>query len=210
MGLRTIWWCVKCVGFTVAGIIVCGQVTLYVTSIVWWCLFLSGATHLSHPTFGFEHFFGLRAIFGFMLGLIPLSALLGAARSMWARFQSPRGTATCAEGDWSRPELWAGLPLALLLLVELVLWQPTDSSVLATMPTEGRLQHFFNPMAIATMNYLAPSAPRYVLDLVIVTGPMVFLMAYSVGVVLRHQFTTLESPEGDLAIAPEEQSIEPR
>lgn len=210
MGLRTLLWSAKCVGYCILGIFVCGQVTLYATRVVWWFFFHSDATHLSLPMFGFEYFFVLRGVFGFILGLVPLSTLRNGLRSVAGRFAAAKPAASDLEDDWSRPALWAWLPVALIFAALFLAWQPPDSSVIATSPVEGRFEHFFNPMAIATMNYRTLlSASSRVFELVIITGSMVFMLAYTVGVWVRYQFPSLQRTRENNSTPPAEQSIEP-
>jgi hypothetical protein len=128
---------------------------------------------------------------------------------MNARFRTQAHVNQTPETDWGRPILWAWSPLAIIFLMRFVSWQSPNRSVLAATDPFERFNHFFNPMAMVDWSLLAPQASIMIFDLVIITGPMVFLLAYTAGVWLRHQRPGLEHTVEPSLIEPEEQLNNP-
>jgi hypothetical protein len=86
----------------------------------------------------------------------------------------------------NRPMLWAWVPVGLAFVFRLLTFRVrADNSVLGstTYYGEGRYEHFFAPLSLRTTDLSAWIVDRFVL-----TGPTLFLFAFSVGVWLRHQF----------------------
>lgn len=208
MTWRATIWPAKCLAFSMLGIFVCGQVTRSLNPPLWWALHRTQATYLNLWIFQFLYFFQLRALYGFLLGLVPIRFCIEALRTMHGMLRTPAPAPQASEVDWRRPILWAWAPLALVFLVRFASWQDPTQSVLSSPDPFGRLHHFFNPMAIARMNSLAPEAHDMVFDMVTITGPMVFMLAYTTAVWLRHQRPDLEQPAHSVPDPPEEQAAD--
>jgi len=209
MNWRAIIWMAKCLALCILGVFICGEITSFSTPPVWWILHKASATYLNRWIFQFKYFFVLRAVYGSLLGLIPMRLCIEAIRSMNARFRTEAHWHQNSETDWRRPILWAWVPLAILFLARFAAWQDPNRSVLANSGNLERFDYFFNPMALASLNPLAFQAPGLVFDIVIITGPMVFLLAYTAGVWLRHQIPGFEHPVEPPLIEPEEQPANP-
>jgi len=205
MAWNKVIWSGKCLGFCLLGTFLCGRVTAWVNPLLWCALHRAEATYLSRSIFQFQYFFQLRALYGCLLGLIPIRVCIEALRSMGGMFRTHEPMEGHSEVDWRRPILWAWAPLAVIFLWRFVTWRAPDASVLAAPDHFERLRYFFSPMSFASLNPLAPQAPGLVFDLVLITGPMVFLLAYSAGVWLRHQRPGLEDTVEPALIEPAEQ-----
>ncbi len=88
--------------------------------------------------------------------------------------------------------LWAWVPVGLALVFRLLIFNVrADNSVLgSTTYGEGRYGHFFAPLSLRSTS----DVPAWIFDRFVLTGPTLFLFAFSVGVWLRHQFP--EHPAG--------------
>jgi hypothetical protein len=87
---------------------------------------------------------------------------------------------------FSRPLLWAWGPVGLVLVYRLLTFPlGRDHSVLgSTTYGESRYEHFFAPLNLRSTSDL----PAWIFDRFVLTGPTLFLLAYTTGVWLRHQF----------------------
>lgn len=206
---RKIIWSANCLALCLLGIFICGQVTGPATFLIWWVLHRTNETYLTRSIFQFKYFFPLRALYGLLLGLIPISLCTEALRSTFGLFRNQNQTPQNTEMDWHRPILWAWAPVGLLFALRFITWQAPNQSVLSSGSSFERFNYFFNPMALTNLNYLSSDAPALVFTFVIITGPMVFLMAYTTGVWLRHQRPSLQHTANDGLIKPTEQSLDP-
>lgn len=185
---KAIPWLLKCIGFCVLGIILLGIVGQTITPIISWAIYHNDPTSPLRRFFGVHNYFLLCALYGFTLGLIPLHRIRELLRSYFGKLTAKSSPKIDNESDWKRPILWAWLPVGLLFLLRFILWQPLDHSVLATAASQGHLEYFFSSPASANMNLWAYREGAYLLDRVVLTGPTIFLLAYPLGVWLRHQF----------------------
>jgi hypothetical protein len=152
--------------------------------LLWWALRQSGTTSLQRPFFIAAYYLPLIGIYGFSLGLIPIHRLQELVASSFGTVQFR--SYLPPEMNFNRPSLWAWVPVGLVLAFRLLTF-PTngDHSVLgSTTYGEGRFEHFFAPLNLHST--YDPSA--WIFDRFVVTGPTLFLLAYTVGVWLRHQF----------------------
>jgi hypothetical protein len=209
MTWRAIIWPAKCLGLCILGIFVCGQVTTYSTPLLWWVLHRASATYMNRWAFQFQYFFQLRAMYGLLLGLVPIGFCVEAFRSMNGLFHSQGHMDRRSEFDWRRPILWAWAPLALVFLVRFATWQAPDQSVLSAPDHFERFRYFFDPMSLAKLNPLALQATGLVFDVVIINGPMIFMLAYTTGVWLRHQRPGLEHTLEPVLVESAEQPTNP-
>jgi hypothetical protein len=208
MTWRATIWSAKCLAFSLLGIVVCGQATRSINPPLWWVLHRTQATYLDLLLFQFLYFFQLRALYGLLLGLVPIRFCIEALRTMHGMLRNPGPAPQTSEVDWRRPILWAWAPLALIFLVRFATWQSPNQSILAAPDHFERLKYFFNPMQIASRNFLNPETRYLVFDMVTITGPMIFMLAYTTGVWLRHQFPDVHHPARPLSDPPEEQAAE--
>ena len=84
------------------------------------------------------------------------------------------------------PILWAWLPVTLAFLTRFVTWQSRNSSVLDPHRSPGRIERFFGPLYAQTSGLLDD---KWITDRFLFTGPMLFLMACAIGVLLRYRLT---------------------
>jgi hypothetical protein len=82
--------------------------------------------------------------------------------------------------------LWAWVPVGLAFVFRLLTFPVrADRSVLgSTAYGKGRYEHFFTPLNLLSTSDLS----AWIFDRFVLTGPALFLFAFSVGVWLRHQF----------------------
>jgi hypothetical protein len=183
-------WLGKCLLLCLLGIFIAGRLSDMLNPLIWWASHENGITLLERPSFIASYYLPLIGLYGLLLGLIPihrLQELLAAALGKFRFRSNPR-----PEMALSRPMLWAWVPVGLALVFRLLMFNVrADNSVLgSTTYGEGRYEHFFAPLSLRSTS----DAPAWVFDRFVLTGPTLFLFAFSVGVWLRHQFP--EHPVG--------------
>jgi hypothetical protein len=181
---KRLQWTALCLLFSLAGIFIAGRVAGVLNPLIWWVLHRGGTTFLQRPYFVAAYYLPLIGIYGFVLGLIPVYRLKELLASALGKigFQPTPGP----ELTFSRPLLWAWVPVGLVLAVRILTFSgKADRSVLfSTIHGESRYEHFFAPL-----NLSSTSDPNtWIFDRFVLTGPTLFLLAYTVGVWLRHQF----------------------
>jgi hypothetical protein len=99
---------------------------------------------------------------------------------------------------FSRPLLWAWAPVGLVLAIRFLTFSTTADRSALFSPTHGesRYEHFFASLNLRSESDLS----AWIFDRFVLTGPTLFLLAYTVGVWLRHQ---LPEPPSSPAEAPE-------
>jgi hypothetical protein len=115
---------------------------------------------------------------GFILGLVPFGRLGKAVTDI-----AP-GAARFVEPDSVPAIFWAWVPVMMAFLVRFFTWQSRNASVLGGNNTAGRIARFFG-----TLNAQTPALfdSKWAQDRFLFTGPMFFLMACAVAVLLRHR-----------------------
>jgi len=194
---RLIIWSAKCFGCAIIGFIVCVEVTRYANLAIWWLLKQANATDLGLFAFQFPHYLLRRALFGFVLGLIPIALGREIARSYFARL-TPKHLPIAPELDWHRPLLWAWFPFAIIFLVRFTIWRPVDSSVFASVSLVQRWHHFFDESQLGGWGSWSMDGGQLMFDLGAIVGPMLFLLAYTLGVWTRNKWPSLRHPTEDL------------
>jgi hypothetical protein len=178
-----LFWLGKCLLCCLLGMFIAGRVSDLLNPLVWWAMHTSGATLLQRNSFIASYYLPLIALYGSFLGLTPIHRLQELLVSSMGKFRfnsKPR-----AEMIFSRPLLWAWVPVGSVLAFRLLTFSvKSDHSVLgSTTFGETRYEHFFAPLSLRST--FDPSS--WIFDRFVLTGPTLFLLAYTVGVWLRHQ-----------------------
>jgi hypothetical protein len=154
-------------------------------------------TQLNRVLYILNYFLPIFTIAGFLIGLIPFGKLGRAIGQLSSSLFPSASSQLAPEPDAVAPILWAWLPVTLAFLIRFITWQSRNSSVLNPHRSPGRLERFFGPL-----NSQAPALldNKWISDRFIFTGPMLFLIACALAVLLRHRVasarqTTLNSPE---------------
>jgi hypothetical protein len=193
---KRLLWITQCLLFCLAGMFIAGRVASLLNPLIWWFLHHSGTTFLQRPSFVAAYYLPLSAIYGFCLGLIPIHRLKELLASSFGKFgfRSIPGPELVS----NRPLLWAWAPVGLVLGFRFLTFSSkADRSVLfSTTYGESRYEHFFAPLNLRSESDLS----AWIFDRFVLTGPTLFLLAYTVGVWLRHQ---LPEPPSSPAEAPE-------
>jgi hypothetical protein len=186
-------WITQCLLFCLAGIFISGRLSSPLNALVWWALHQSGTTFLGRSSFVAAYYLPLIGIYGFCLGLIPIHRLKELLASSLGKieFRSTPGL----ELVFSRPLLWAWAPVGLVLAIRFFTFSTkADKSVLfSTTHGESRYEHFFAPLNLRSASDLS----TWIFDRFALTGPTLFLLAYTAGVWLRHQFPGPPSSPGE-------------
>ena len=177
-------WITQCLLYCLGGILVSGRLSGLLNPLVWWVLHQNRTTFLGRSSFVATYYLPLIGIYGFCLGLIPIHRLKELLASSLGKieFRSTPGP----ELVFSRPLLWAWAPVGLLLAIRFLTFSTkADQSVLFSATYgESRYEHFFAPLNLGSASGLS----TWIFDRFVLTGPTLFLLAYTVGVWLRHQF----------------------
>jgi hypothetical protein len=181
---KRLLWLSQCLLFCLTGIFVAGRLSGLLNPLVWWGLHQSRNTFLQRPSFVATYYLPLIGIYGFCLGLIPIHRLKELFASSLGKIEF-RSTPE-PELVFSRPLLWAWTPFGLVLGVRFLTFSTrSDQSVLfSATHGESRYEHFLAPLNLRSASDLS----AWIFDRFVLTGPTLFLLAYTVGVWLRHQF----------------------
>jgi hypothetical protein len=143
-------------------------------------------TQLTRVAFVLSYFLPIFAATGFLIGLIPFGKLGKALGDLFRSFFPSASTKIAPEPDPVPPILWAWLPVTLAFLTRFVTWQSRNSSVLDPHRSPGRIERFFGPLYAQTSGLLDD---KWITDRFLFTGPMLFLMACAIAVLLRYRLT---------------------
>jgi hypothetical protein len=181
---KRLLWVTQCLLFCLAGIFVAGRLSDLLNPLVWWGLHQTRNTSLQRAPFEATYYLPLIGIYGFCLGMIPIHRLKELFASFMGKIEF-RSTAR-PELVFSRPLLWAWIPVGLVLGFRFLTFSTkSDQSVLFSARFgERRYEHFFGPLDLRSGTDLS----AWIFDRFALTGPTLFLLAYTVGVWLRHQF----------------------
>ena len=181
---KRLLWITQCLLFCLAGILISGRLSGLLNSLVWWALHQSGATFLQRPSFVAAYYLPLTGVYGFSLGLIPIHWL----KELFASSFGKIGFRSMARLElvFSRPLLWAWAPVCLVLTIRFFTFSTNvhQSVLFSATHRESRYEHFFAPLNVP----YAFDLSTWIFDRFILTGPTLFLLAYSAGVWLRHQY----------------------
>jgi hypothetical protein len=182
--LKAVTWCAKCLFLYFLVAIAAIRFSWIFTTPVWQLANKMQWTKLNHLVFVLSYFLPIFACAGFLIGLIPFGKL-GNALSNVSRSLFPN-VAPKTETDFAPPILWAWLPVTLAFLVRFISWRSTNSSVFDPHRSPGRIERFFGPLNTQLPGMLDA---KWVPDRFLFTGPMLFLIACALAVLLRHRLT---------------------
>jgi hypothetical protein len=195
--LKAITWCAKCLFLYFLVTVAAIRFSWIFTNPVWQVAHQMHWTQLNRVSYILNYFLPIFAIAGFLIGLIPFGKLGKAIGELSASLFPFASSHLAPDPDAVAPILWAWLPVTLAFLIRFVTWQSRNSSVLNPHRSPGRVERFFGPL-----NSQAPALldNKWISDRFIFTGPMLFLIACALAVLLRHRVastrqTTLNSPE---------------
>ncbi len=181
---KRLLWLAKCLLFCFLGIFIAGRLSDFLNPLIWWVLHWNGTTFLQRPSFIATYYLPLVGTYGFVLGLVPIHRLQELIASFFGSFRSR--VHIQPEMTFSRPLLWAWAPVGFVLACRILTF-PTarEHSVLGpAIYGEGRYEHFFAPLNLRATSDLS----AWIFDRFVLTGPTLFLLAYTFGVWLRHEF----------------------
>jgi hypothetical protein len=190
-------WLTKCLLFCLLGMFLGGRLSDLIGPLIWWLFHQSGTTSMQRPSFIATYYLPLIGTYGFALGLIPFHRLQKFFASALGHLRfKPR---LRSEMIFSRPLLWAWLPVGMVLLFRVLHFQLARGHSVLTTTTYGEsaYQHFLAPLSLGSESNLQV----WIIDRFLLTGPTLFLLAYTVAVWLRHQLAT--QPASPVAAAEE-------
>jgi hypothetical protein len=192
--LKAVTWCAKCLFLYFLVVVVAIRFSWIFTNPAWALANRMHWTHLTRVAFVLSYFLPIFAAAGFLVGLIPFGKLGKALGDLLRSFFPSASTKLAPEPDPVPPILWAWLPVTLAFLTRFITWQSRNASVLDPHRSPGRIERFFGPLYAQTSGLLDD---RWITDRFLFTGPMLFLMACAVAVLLRYRLTASgETPEG--------------
>jgi hypothetical protein len=174
--IRVATWCAKCLFLYLLVALLAIKFAWIFVLPVWAIGTKMHWTTLNQFVFLLNYFLPIFAISGFILGLLPFHRLGKALADI-----AP-GVARFFESDGVPAILWAWLPVTVAFLIRFFTWQSRNASVLGGHNSAGRVARFFE-----TLNHQSPALldARWAQDRFLFTGPMLFLMACAVAVLIR-------------------------
>lgn len=200
--LKAVTWCAKCLFLYFLVVVVAIRFSWIFTNPVLALATKMHWTQLTRVAFVLSYFLPIFAAAGFLVGLIPFGKIGKALGGLFRSFFPSASTKLAPEPDPVPPILWAWLPVTLAFLTRFVTWQSRNSSVLDPHRSPGRFERFFGTLYAQTSGLLDD---RWITDRFLFTGPMLFLMACAIGVLLRHRLTAsrnapMETGTGDESV----------
>jgi hypothetical protein len=192
--LKAVTWCAKCLFIYFLVAIAAIRFSWIFATPVWQLATKMHWTHLNQLAYLLSYFLPIFAATGFILGLIPFGKLGKALSDLFRTLLPSAAKQLPPEPDAVPPILWAWLPVTLAFLIRFTTWQSRNSSVFDTQRSVGRVERFFGPLSGQASGLLDD---KWITDRFIFTGPMLFLMACSLAVLLRHRLTTTSKPQVD-------------
>ena len=195
--LKAITWCAKCLFLYFLVAVTAIRFSWVFTTPVWQVAHQMHWTQLSRVSYILSYFLPIFTIAGFLLALVPFGKLAKAISELSSSLFPSASSSSAKESGEVAPILWAWLPVTLAFLIRFVSWQSRNATVLNPQRSPGRLERFFGPLHSQVPALLDS---KWISDRFIFTGPMLFLMACAIAVLLRHRITdrrqpTLDSPE---------------
>jgi hypothetical protein len=197
--LRVVTWCAKCLFIYLLVAIAAIRFSWIFTTPIWQLATRMQWTHLNRLAYLLSYFLPIFAAAGFILGLIPFGKL-GKALGDLFRSLAPSATQSAPERDLPPPILWAWLPVTLAFLIRFATWQSRNSSVFDAHHSVGRVERFFGPLYGQAPGLLDD---RWITDRFIFTGPMLFLIACAIAVLLRRRITAPRKPQVEVGTSGE-------
>jgi hypothetical protein len=192
--LKAVTWCAKCLFIYFLVAIAAIRFSWIFATPVWQLATKMHWTHLNQLAYLLSYFLPIFAATGFILGLIPFGKLGKALSDLFRSLLPSAAMQVAPEPDPVPPILWAWLPVTLAFLIRFATWQSSNSSVFDTQRSVGRVQRFFGPLYGQAPGLLDS---KWISDRFIFTGPMLFLIACALAVLLRHRLTTRSKPQVD-------------
>jgi hypothetical protein len=192
--LKAVTWCAKCLFIYFLVAIAAIRFSWIFTTPIWQLATKMQWTHLTRLVYLLSYFLPIFAATGFVIGLLPLGKLGKAFSDLFRSLLPSVGTQLPPEPDAVPPILWAWLPVTLAFLIRFVTWQSRNSSVFDAHRSVGRVERFFGPLYGQAPGMLDD---KWITDRFIFTGPMLFLIACAVAVLLRHRLTTPRTPPAE-------------
>src|SRR5580692_7822800 len=184
--LKAVNWCIKCLFLYFLVVIAAIRFSWVFTTPVFQLADRMHWTHLSRFAFVLSYFLPIFAAAGFLFGLVPFGKLGKALGDLFRSFSPSASTRFPHEPDAVPAVLWAWLPVTIAFLTRFITWQSRNSSVLDPHRSPGRIERFFGPLYAQTSGLLDD---KWITDRFLFTGPMLFLMACAIAVLLRHRLT---------------------
>jgi hypothetical protein len=182
--MKVFLWIAQCLAFCLFGILLCSQLHRFLTPVIWWLLHRSGSKNLAAAQFSLAYFPILVGLYGLALGFIPLRWLKESLHSIFSHFSHESPRTESAETDNTRPILWAWLPVAPIFLVRFISFGMDDRSVLSTVHP-SRPHYFFGNSSPYSLDFFNEWTRHWMFDRML-SGWLLFLVAYPIGVWLRH------------------------
>ena len=177
--LRVATWCAKCLFLYILVAVLAIKLAWIFVLPVWAAATKMHLTTQSRFVYLLNYFLPIFAASGFLLGLLPFhrlgKALADIAPGVARFFDSERVPAI----------YWAWVPVSVVFLIRFLTWESRNASVLGGNNTAGRVARFFG-----TLNAQTPALldAKWAQDRFLFTGPMLFLMAAALAVLLRKSF----------------------
>jgi len=195
--LKAATWCAKCLFIYFLVAIAAIRFSWIFTTPLWQLATKMHWTHLTRLVWLLSYFLPVFAATGFICGLIPFGKLRKALAKLF-RTLVPSAAQLPPEPDAVPPILWAWLPVTLAFLIRFATWQSRASSVFDAHRSSGRIARFFGPLYAQATGLLDD---KWITDRFIFTGPMLFLIACAIAVLIRHRLTPRKpQPEPDTTI----------
>lgn len=182
--LKAVIFCIKCLLFYLLVRILAIRFAWIFTLPVWSIATRLHWTQLTAFVFSVSYFLPIFTAAGFFIGLLPLGQLGWAIATLLPANVRERLHVLL---DTVPASLWAWLPVTAAFLVRYFSWHSRNSSVVDPRAiTAGRFVRFFGTIAQQNPSLLDP---QWSYDRFLLTGPMLFLMAYALAVFIRRRFT---------------------
>jgi hypothetical protein len=178
--LRVATWCAKCLFLYLLVVVLAIKFAWIFVLPVWAIGTKMHWTTLNRFVFLLNYFLPIFAASGFLFGLVPFGRLRKAVTEL-----AP-GASRYVEPDRVPAIFWAWVPVTIAFLIRFFTWQSRNASVFGANNASGRIARFFG-----TLNAQTPALldPKWAQDRFLFTGPMLFLMACAIAVMLRHALT---------------------
>jgi hypothetical protein len=185
--LRVITWCAKCLFLYCLVAIAAIRLWPISMAYLWQLATTMHWTNLNRISYVLSYFLPMFAVAGFLLGLVPFGRLSEAVRNLRRSLSNSPSTEILSDSDAVPPILWAWLPVTLAFLIRFVSWRSRTSSVFDAHRSTGSVERFFGPLYGQNPNLLDD---KWITDRFLFTGPMLFLIACALAVLLRYKLTT--------------------
>lgn len=174
--LRVATWCAKCLFLYIIVAVLAIKLAWIFVLPVWALATKAHWTTQTRFVFMLNYFLPIFAASGFLLGLVPFGRLGNAVTDL-----AP-GAARIVEPDRVPAILFAWVPVTVAFLIRFFTWQSRNASVLGGNNSVGRVARFF-----AGVNAQTPAMldRNWAQDRFLFTGPMLFLIAAAIAVLLR-------------------------